>query len=641
MSKDKTTRQDSDQIVRAGVEDMTVRASSEIIPAGVQGPTVITSDAAEILLNQERYLAPKFMTASGEAEVYLVEKDGKSLVLKLYYSRFTPKMEIVANLKGLKHADIIELMDYGYYQNRFFEIMEYAEGGSLDEALPIRETKVLKQVVAETLNAFDYCHNHGIIHRDIKPQNLFFRMADKTDLALGDFGISTALVEGFSKKLSVQARTTIYAAPEIHLGAGGKTIIDCKVDYYSLGISLIHLWTGKEPFEGLGEYGIMRVKIEGRVDIPDDLPAEFKHLIKGLLTIEPPKRWGYEEVQKWLKGEKVDVYYRTYKPEYKEFVFGVIKGEQIVVSDPADLADLMDKHPDTGIRLLYKKGLSRWIEQVNVGVFAEIENIVDDEYPRDQTAGLTKAIYLLDPDRPFRGVDGRSYATRDELADCLERSFDHYEKELQSASAPFYLFLEARGYKEEADKFRKLFKTASSRAALNTLILFLQGEEALVIGDYRIQKPEELSSVDSRTRARLVKDLADPDSKLSIWMLAFPDLKDGINRWRSLKRFDETSLRYALKEGFVHAGANARNTKQLKQLLKEQPRDLDWKEANYWLKNYVNASMNELIVDLLSTGEFDDDDFLALSSYVLNNHEDLKLDIFKSLEGLLPAIGKR
>lgn len=52
------------------------------------------------------------------------------------------------------------------------------------------------------------------------------------------------------------------------------------------------------------------------------MPEEFKNLIKGLITVEPPKRWGYEEVQRWLKGgEKVEVHYRTYKPEYeyKEF----------------------------------------------------------------------------------------------------------------------------------------------------------------------------------------------------------------------------------------------------------------------------------------------------------------------------------
>jgi len=641
MRNDKTTRPDSDQIIKAGVENKTVKDSSRIISSAVQTPSPQPSVANEIVLNNEKYLIVKSIKASGEAETFLMQKDDKKSVLKLYYPHFTPRKEVVEILKGLKHPDIIELVDYGDYQNRFFEIMEYAEGGSLDGILPIKDTKVMKQLIAQIVNALDYCHSHRIIHRDIKPQNLFLRRPDSTDLAVGDFGISTALVEGFSKKLTGQARTTIYAAPELFQSIGGKTVIDKEVDYYSLGITLLHLWTGKEPFEDLGEFGMMRMKIEGRVEVPDDLPEEFKHLIEGLITVEPSKRWGYEEVQRWLSGEKVAVHYRTYKPEYKEFVFGVIKGEQVVVSDPAHLADLIDQYPDIGARLLYKKAVSRWVEQVNVGVFAEIESIVDDEYPRDQTAGLIKAIYVLDPDRAFKGIDGGFYSTKEDIADCLERNFSHYEKNLHEPSAPFYLFLEARGYKEDADRFRGLFRTASPKAALNTLILFLQGKDAFTIGDYRILKPEELLSVDTETKHKLVNDLASSESKLSIWIQAFPDLKDTINKFRSLKRFDEITFRYALREGFKFNGDVAKDIGQLKQLLKKRPKDLDAKEVNYWLKNYMNASLNEIIVELLSTCEFDDDDFLTLSSYVLNNHEDLKLDILTSVESLLPAINKR
>lgn len=641
MSNDKTTRPNSDQIIKSGAEDKTVKDSSQIISAGVQASPAQPSIANEIILNDERYLTLKFITASGEAETFLMQKGDKKSVLKLYYPHFTPRKEVVEILKGLKHPDIVELVDYGDYQNRFFEVMEYAEGGSLDGILPIKDTKVLKQLIAQIVNALDYCHSHRIIHRDIKPQNLFLRRSHSTDIAVGDFGISTALVEGFSKKLTGQARTTIYAAPELFQSIGGKTVIDKEVDYYSLGITLLHIWTGKEPFEDLGEFGMMRIKIEGRVGVPDDLPEEFKHLIKGLITVEPSKRWGYDEVQRWSRGENVTVHYRTYKPEYKEFVFGVIKGEQVVVSDPTDLADLMDQYPDTGTRLLYKKGISKWVEQVAVGIFAEIENIIDDEYPRDQTAGLTKAIYVLDPDRPFKGINGGFCSTKEEIADCLERNFSHYERDLQNSSSPLYLFLEARGYKEDADKFRRLFKTASPKAALNTLILFLQGKDTFVIGTYRILKPKELPTVDTETKIKLIRDLADLESKLSIWIQAFPDLKDTIDKWRSLKRFDETTFRYALREGFEFQREVAKDISQFKQLLKKYLKDFDSKEANYWLKNYMNASLNEIIVELLSTCEFDDSDFLTLSSYILNNHEDLKLDVFKSVESLLPAINKR
>ncbi|MEW6608800.1 MAG: protein kinase [bacterium] len=603
MSKDDTIRPDSEQIIKSGIDDETVRVSSQIISAGLQTSSATPSIANQIILNNEKYIVLKSIGVSGEAEVFLLEKNNEKFVLKLYYPRFSPKTEIVQSLKGLKHPDIIALIDYGYYENRFFEVMEYAEGGSLYDLLPVRDIKFLTQMVREAIEALNYCHTHSIIHRDIKPQNLFLKNADKRDLLIGDFGISSTLDEGFSKRLTSQSRTTIYAAPELFQSIGGKTVIDKKVDYYSLGITLIYLWTGKEPFEGLGEYGIMRMKIEGRVEIPDDLPEEFKNLIKGLITVEPPKRWGYEEVQSWLKGERVAVHYRTYKPEYKEFVFGMIKGEQMVVSDPADLAELMDKYPDIGTKHLYKKGISKWVEQVNQSLFSEIESIVDDEYPRDQTAGLIKAIYILDTDRRFKGVDGEFYFTNEEIAECFERNFSHYEKDLQNPNAPYYLFLEARGYQEEANRFRKLFKTVSSgKASLNTLILILQGGDTFIMGEYRITKPEELLSVDKDTKLKLINDLADIESKLSIWIQAFPDIKDNIDKWRFLKRFDETTFRYALKEGFEFQGKIARDVAQLKDLLKgylstytRGTKNFDWKEAEYWLTNYINASFDDFI----------------------------------------------
>jgi serine/threonine protein kinase len=391
MSNDKTSRPDSDSIIRAGVDTggHTARGDSKIISSGIQ-PSAPTPVQKEIVLNNAKYSILKHLATSGESEVYLVEKGRQKFVLKLYYPKFKPKAGILSNLKGLSHTDIIALIDCGDYQGRFFEIVEYAEGGTLFECIPIRDAKILKQIVSETIEALNYCHTHGVIHRDIKPQNMFYRFANKTDLAIGDFGISSVLDEGFSKALSSQARTTIYAPPEIFQSIGGKTMISKEVDYYSLGITLIHLWTGREPFGELGEYGAMRMKIEGMVPIPDDLPSEIKDLIKGFITVEPSKRWGYEHVKRWLKGEKVEVHYKTFKADYKEFQFGFFDGNTLVIDNPADMADLLEKYPDTGKKHLYKHGISKWVEHVNQGLYSELESIVEDEYPKRPECRIDK-----------------------------------------------------------------------------------------------------------------------------------------------------------------------------------------------------------------------------------------------------------
>lgn len=138
MSNGKTIHPDSDAIIKSGVDNGIQKALNEIV------------------LHNEKYLILKLLATSGESEVCLVEKGGQRFVLKLYYPKFKPKKEILDNLKGLKHADIITLIDYGYYEkNRFYELDEYAEGGSLFESIPIRDTNKLKQIVQEVVNAFN------------------------------------------------------------------------------------------------------------------------------------------------------------------------------------------------------------------------------------------------------------------------------------------------------------------------------------------------------------------------------------------------------------------------------------------------------------------------------------------------------
>jgi hypothetical protein len=87
---------------------------------------------------------------------------------------------------------------------------------------------------------------------------------------------------------------------------------------------------------------------------------------------------------------------------------------------------------------------------------------------------------------------------------------------------------------------------------------------------------------------------------------------------------------------FIYSNPRASGT-----LTSDQIREPLDEATKNWRKNYMNASLNEIIVELTSSREFDDGDFVILSSYILNNHGDLKLDISKSVESLLPNINKR
>ena len=94
--------------------------------------------------------------------------------------------------------------------------MDYAEGGMLQQHLPIKDVSRLKKIIGEIVNAYKFCHAKGIIHKDIKPENLYFKNADGTDIVIGDFGISSLLDGGTSRHLTTQSLTVGYAAPEMY-----------------------------------------------------------------------------------------------------------------------------------------------------------------------------------------------------------------------------------------------------------------------------------------------------------------------------------------------------------------------------------------------------------------------------------------
>jgi len=651
-----STQKDTQPVISSGIAPGT--PPSQIISSGMSTP------GSKIVLNDENYKILKAITKStGEAEVYLAEKENQKYVFKYYYPNFKPKDSLLKQLKGLHHDDIVDLIDYGYHKDRFFEILEYAEGGILMEIqeegkykyIPLKDINRIRQIVKETVNALHWCHSKGIIHRDLKPENIFFKNPDGTDVLIGDFGISSMLDEGLSKHMTGQARTEIYAAPELYQGIGGKTIISKEVDYYALGITLIFVWQAKDPFEELSPHAIMRIKLEGKVYIPEEIPEELKNLIKGLITVEPSKRWGYEEVQKWLKGEYVTVYYRVVETKYPDFHFGAIGGEDIVINDPVELAKLLEKYPEQGKKHLYKGTIQRWVENVNQSLYVEIRGIVEDDYPQDQDAGLIKAMYILDPMKNYKTFSEVECRTAEEIGDAIERESSYYKSLLtQKKNADLFLFLEARGSKSEADTFRKYAQTFNPERAFNTIVLELQGKDKFKIDNLVFYKPEDLLSADDKIKNKLANLLLNLDSKLSIWLEQFlrQYLKSNINKWRDLGRHNIITLVYALDEKSPFAALDDKvyNLDEFKTFFAKHITDKDLisemttpnsvfvVEADFWLKNYQGSSYLEVLKEYLQKNidKINKKVCTKLCGYLI----DIRLDVDDYWDNIKPLVDK-
>lgn len=203
--------------------------------------------------------------------------------------RFEREIDI---LKKLEHPNIVRYFGGGRHGDQRYYAMEYMDGGSLDTVLERKGRLSWEQTVRIGLqlsSALEHAHNHGVIHRDLKPGNLF--ITRKGRLRLGDFGIArdndaTALT-GAGKTVGTYA----YMAPEqIH----GKHQIGPKTDIYAMGCLMYQFLTGSVPFTGTNAAEIFMKHLQNTPDSVCehnlDCPIWLDRVIQKMLQKEPSER---------------------------------------------------------------------------------------------------------------------------------------------------------------------------------------------------------------------------------------------------------------------------------------------------------------------------------------------------------------
>lgn len=203
-----------------------------------------------------RYLIKQLIGEGGMADVYLaydtiLNRDVAVKILRgdlandpVNLTRFQKEALMLANTS---HPNIVEIFDVGVQQDKNYIVMEYVRGRTLKQlinqrgCIPVDEAvNIMKQLVSAVAHA----HKMGIIHRDIKSQNVLIK--DDGTVKLSDFGIAyTADSSGLTQKETVMG-SVHYIAPEL---AQGQTA-SAQSDIYSLGIVFYELLTGDVPYHG-------------------------------------------------------------------------------------------------------------------------------------------------------------------------------------------------------------------------------------------------------------------------------------------------------------------------------------------------------------------------------------------------------
>ncbi|MGN0282184.1 MAG: serine/threonine protein kinase [Prevotella sp.] len=382
---------------------------------------------------------------SGEAQVFLVENDGRELVLKVYYPNFTLKRKLMKIVANFDFEMIVQIFDFGkiYVEgvNRDYELMEYLRGGTLSHYQIHGDLDKFRRIALQGAAALAYCHNNNIIHKDIKPGNFFFRDEEHTQVVLGDFGISSVIHNKDELHRTTQARTPIYASPEMYNDViDGIVELTPATDYYSLGITLLALWRGNSPFN-VGERTIMKRKNEGRLPGMETLPERVRLLIAGLTAVNIQKRWTYNEVEQWFLGESPEVDLSSPFLRYKTFV--VDPERNLAAENVQELIPMLLNNERIARGYLYGGRLGNWFESCGNSKMAMVlKDIVQNRYPVDQHAGLMAAVYSMDPSWPYVDINGQDCNNIHSLAVTLLLNIEKYQMLLRNPNDNVWVYAE-------------------------------------------------------------------------------------------------------------------------------------------------------------------------------------------------------
>ena len=418
----------------------------------------------EFLLKGRIYQSVKCLSDnSGEAQVFLVKGEEGERVLKIYYPNFIIKKTLMRIVQNIGMEMIVKIDDYGKTyvdgKNRDYELMEYLRGGTLNHYDLDGDFNQFRRIALQAAAALTYCHNNNIIHKDIKPGNFFFRDTNHKELVLGDFGISSVLEGDEKLHRTTQARTPVYAAPEMYNDViDGEVEITPAVDFYSLGITLMTLWLGENPLN-LNERVMMRKKNEGRLPRINELPDRVKMIVQGLTSVNPQTRWGYDEVERWFLGEDVKIDLSSPILKYRSFI--VDPERNLVADNIHELIPLLVDNERLAINYLYNGRIAGWLEQCgNVKLSSVVKDIVVNRYPADQKAGLMASVYVMEPTYPYKDVRGNLCDDVHSVAISVLSYQEEYSLVLTNPNDTLFLYLESHS-QADVNRLRSYFSPES------------------------------------------------------------------------------------------------------------------------------------------------------------------------------------
>jgi eukaryotic-like serine/threonine-protein kinase len=248
-----------------------------------------------------RYHAPELIGQGGMGEIYRAEDEllGRTVAIKVLAKRFsadealrgrfTREALAAARLSG--EPNTVTIFDVGEHESRPFIVMEYLRGGSLEDRLREHGAQDPGRVLAgldEAGAALDAAHDHGVVHRDVKPGNLL--LAGDGTVRVADFGVASAAGLDSLTMTGTVLGTAGYLAPE---QARGEPTTPAT-DLYALAVVAFELLTGQRPFQADNPTAEAAAHVHAPVPAVSergDLPRELDPVFRRAMAKEPAERY--------------------------------------------------------------------------------------------------------------------------------------------------------------------------------------------------------------------------------------------------------------------------------------------------------------------------------------------------------------
>ncbi|MDR0975215.1 MAG: Stk1 family PASTA domain-containing Ser/Thr kinase, partial [Ruminococcus sp.] len=256
-----------------------------------------------------RYEITELIGVGGMADVYKATDilEGKVVAVKILKPEFSDNEEFIRRFRNeskaiavLSHPNIVKIFDVGFTDKLQFIVMEYIDGITLKEF--IEQQGVLKwkdtiHFIIQILRALQHAHDRGIVHRDIKPQNIML-FPDGT-IKVMDFGIARFAREELKTVSDKAIGSVHYISPEQASG----NVTDERSDIYSVGIMMYEMLTGIKPFDADNPVTVILMHMQKGAKPPrqinDTIPEGLEEIVTRAMQADPSKR--YQSASEMIK----------------------------------------------------------------------------------------------------------------------------------------------------------------------------------------------------------------------------------------------------------------------------------------------------------------------------------------------------